>query len=98
MNAKALPVIFCLVAVTAIPPPVQAIYVPEPEEILEAYVNGLIEYPDYITLLEISRGIRRTPADTLDYVQFPDLLIGLTANPYLIERDEPVPPDSGSWG
>lgn len=52
--------------------------IPQPEEIDEAYNSGLLEYQDYIALLETVRQARLSRADSLFLLSFPDLQMGLS--------------------
>ncbi|MEE9443401.1 MAG: hypothetical protein V3V99_12120 [candidate division Zixibacteria bacterium] len=59
------------------------IYIPSPEEIYEAFENDLLEYNDYIELLEIVRKEYITSADSQIIAQYPDLIAGFSSNPYI---------------
>ncbi|MEZ5358654.1 MAG: hypothetical protein R3F48_07445 [Candidatus Zixiibacteriota bacterium] len=54
--------------------------IPQPEEIEEAFRSGLIEYTDYIILLEIVNRGELSRADSLFLLSFPDLLMGLSTD------------------
>ena len=80
-------VVVLIVAVCASPggaePDTAPFRVPDPEELNEALAEGLIDYQDYSELMEISTAASLTPADSLFLLQFPDLLVGLPANPLM---------------
>jgi hypothetical protein len=65
--------------------------VPDPEEIYEAFQEGLIDYQDYLELLEISRADFLTPVDSAFLMQFPDLLAGISSNP-MFNAEEVIQP------
>ncbi|MCK5125052.1 MAG: hypothetical protein KAR42_02245 [candidate division Zixibacteria bacterium] len=67
--------------------------VPEPEEIEEALASGLIEYHDYLALLETVRKSRLTKADTLFLQSFPNLQIGYSSG---IENVTPLADEAPS--
>ncbi len=89
MHIRAIIPILCSVVWLMFAPQVSAIYIPDPEEIYQAFTDGFIDYTDYIALLEISRGWHITGDDSLYFLYFPNLLTGITANPHLIFREEP---------
>lgn len=64
--------------------------VPDPEEIQEAFEDGLIEFEDYQRLLELSRNEYHSREDSLFLMQFPDLLTGFSSGP-LIDRQLTTP-------
>ena len=56
------------------------LYIPQPEEIEEAYSAGLIEYIEYQELLEIIDRAELSRADSLFIQSYADLLIGLSSS------------------
>lgn len=63
--------------------------IPEPEEIVEALQIGLIEYEDYLRLLEIVESGRIAPEDSLYLRGFSNLINASTGNPLLETDDDP---------
>ncbi len=75
-------VFICLISATAIWSIEEPLIsnIPEPEEIQEAFYSGLIEYQDYIRLLDIVSQSELSSQDSLFILPFSNLLSGLSTS------------------
>ncbi len=84
----------CLLASLSRGAVILPLILPEPEEIDEAFREGLIDYEQYQALLEISRLGRLDHTDSVYIADFHDLLIGFSPNPIYAPQTDSINFDS----